>query len=196
MFKQLKTSSDELVGKIARQFPRFSPNFITILGVIPPLAFLWLLINHFYGWAIFALILTAIDSLDGAYARATNQVSAFGAVLDASLDRFSDAIIISAFSFAGLCSWPLAISLVIASFMISYIKASGGAHGLNEKSLGKGPIERVQRLVLVGIALLCYILMPYGRVGNLAVLNSIFVLLLLLSIVTILRRYRAVYRSN
>jgi formate hydrogenlyase subunit 4 len=80
--------------------------------------------------------------------------------------------------------------------MISYIKASGGAHGLNEKSLGKGPIERAQRVVLVGIALVCYILMPYGRVGNLAVLNSIFVLLLLLSIVTILRRYRAVHRSN
>lgn len=175
------------MAKIARVLPRFSPNFITILGLLPPVLFYWLVGQGRYGWALVALAATVLDSVDGAYARATGQVTKFGAVLDASLDRFSDALVISSFAFAEIVSWPMAIALVICSFLISYVKASAAANGIDTKHLSVGPIERQHRLaiIFVGLALYAWALPnPNAR----QIIPLAFIILISLSLITILRR--------
>lgn len=149
--------------------------------------------HGYFDWALLALVGTFLDSLDGAYARATNQETKFGAVLDASLDRFSDAIIISAFGFAGLISWTIVIAVLIASFLISYVRSSGTAVLMQDsKFLALGPIERTQRLAIIFIGLLLFILFPNIMIANISLLNLIFLILLAASIVTVLRRLNAV----
>jgi len=193
MIKKFKSYTDNLVSKIAQILPRFNPNFITILGLVPPILFFWFLTHNYIGWALVALVGTLFDSLDGAYARATGQVTKFGAFLDSTLDRFSDAVIISAFGFAGLISWELVIATLIFSFLISYIRSSGTFVVGDSKILALGPIERAQRLGLVFLGLLLYWLWPESLILNITFLKLVFIILLVGSVVTVGRRIWAVY---
>lgn len=195
MIKRLKSSTDAIVLKIARVLPRFNPNFITIAGVVPPILFFWLVTHNYLGWALVALAGTALDSIDGAYARATGQATKFGAVLDSTLDRFSDSVIISAFGFAGLISWPLVIATLIASFLISYIKAGAAANGQDAKLLALGPIERTQRLGMIFIGLLLNNLFPHEAFYSVPLLNLVFLILLAGSLLTVSRRFAVASRT-
>jgi archaetidylinositol phosphate synthase len=196
MVTKLKSFTDAVVLKIARKLPRFNPNFITIAGLVPPILFFWLLTHHYYDWALLALVGTLFDSLDGAYARATGQTTKFGAFLDSTLDRFSDAVIIAAFGFAGLISWELVTAILIASFLISYIRSAGMTVVGDSKILALGPIERAQRLAIVFLGLLLYWLFPTQMIFEIPLLHFIFILLLVGSAVTVWRRINAVSRTK
>jgi len=78
--------------------------------------------------ALWLLLSAACDMLDGAVARCGGLHSDFGAVLDSSLDRFSDMAIWGAcavhFALKGNVTYNLlAIAALSNAFMISYIKA-------------------------------------------------------------------------
>ena len=92
------------------------------------------------------------DMLDGAVARLSGGGSRFGAVLDATCDRFSDGAV-----FAGLTWWAAfglhrpslavaALICLVTSEVISYIKAKAEACGLSGDG---GFIERPERLIIV-----------------------------------------------
>jgi archaetidylinositol phosphate synthase len=195
MVKKLKSYTDGVVLKIARRLPRFNPNFITIAGLLPPILFFWLLAHNYFGWALLALMGTLLDSLDGAYARATGQTTKFGAFLDSVMDRLSDAIIISSFGFSGLVSWWLVIAILTSSFLISYIRSSGTTVVGDSKILALGPIERPQRLALIFVGLALSWLLPSAKLGGIPFLNLIFIFLLAASIVTVLQRIYIVYKA-
>jgi CDP-diacylglycerol--glycerol-3-phosphate 3-phosphatidyltransferase len=94
------------------------------------------------------------DLFDGAVARASNKgESKWGALLDSTLDRFSDAaIFIGALLFYIESSDPLVVVLLVAvsaSFMVSYIKAR--AESLSIACNG-GVAERSERLIIVLVA--------------------------------------------
>ncbi len=98
--------------------------------------------DFFVGVMLVSLFVLS-DLFDGAVARASNQgESKWGALLDSTLDRISDAaILIGGLLFFLESSDPLVILFVIAafaSFMVSYIKARGGEVGkIAEKDCSK-----------------------------------------------------------
>lgn len=188
MLKKVKQFSDSAISKISQGLPRFNPNFITIAGVLPPVLFFWLVTHNYFGWALLALAGTALDSIDGGYARATGQETKFGAFLDSCLDRLTDAIMISAFGFAELISWELIIAIIICSFLISYIRSAGLFIAHDSKLLAVGPIERAQRLGLIFIGLGAYTMFPEIRWLELNLLQITFVVLFALSILTVFNR--------
>jgi len=131
------------------------------------------------------------DLFDGAVARASSKgVSRWGAVLDATLDRISDAaIFIGALLFFIKTNDPLVpliIIVAVSSFMVSYIKAK--AEALNIKCDG-GVAERGERLIIVLVA--------FGLHGlDLDYAMSIGMwILALLSIITMAQRLMIVYKA-
>jgi len=131
------------------------------------------------------------DLFDGAVARAsTSGVSKFGAVLDSTLDRISDAsIYIGVLLFLIPTSdpmIPLIIIAAIASYLVSYIKAR--AESLDIACEG-GLAERSERLIIV--------LTAFGLHG--LGVEYVFVigiwLVALLSVFTVFQRVMIVYKA-
>jgi len=106
------------------------------------------------------VVLTAgfFDMLDGALARHTNQVSRFGAVLDSTLDRISEAVLLLGilifYLFFGNQS-AIGILLVclalIGAPLVSYIRARAEALGLRCEV---GFFTRAERVVVLALGLL------------------------------------------
>ena len=110
--------------------------------------------GDFFIGVIFVTLFVLSDLFDGAVARASNKgESKWGALLDSTLDRFSDAaIFIGALLFYIELSDPLVVVLLVAvsaSFMVSYIKAR--AESLSIACNG-GVAERSERLIIVLVA--------------------------------------------
>ncbi len=110
--------------------------------------------GDFFIGVIFVTLFVLSDLFDGAVARASNKgESKWGALLDSTLDRFSDAaIFIGALLFYIESSDPLVVVILVAvsaSFMVSYIKAR--AESLSIACNG-GVAERSERLIIVLVA--------------------------------------------
>jgi CDP-diacylglycerol--glycerol-3-phosphate 3-phosphatidyltransferase len=131
------------------------------------------------------------DLFDGAVARASNKgVSKWGAVLDSTLDRLSDAAV-----FIGALLFfiksddrlvPLIIVAAVSAFMVSYIKAR--AESLNIVCDG-GIAERSERLI---IALAAYAL--HGFKVDYAMAAGMWILVFL-SLITMAQRMLIVYKA-
>jgi len=117
-----------------------------------------------------------LDMIDGRIARATNQVTVFGAFFDSVVDRYSDAAL-----YFGLLVYyargnrffyvVLAAVVMISSVMVSYTRARA------ESLIGTckvGFMERPERLVLVIIGALFNRMAPV--LWGIAVLSSITVI--------------------
>src|SRR4051795_10133059 len=127
---------------------------VTITGTLGSVVAAAFLIGtgHLF-WGAFAVtLLVLLDLLDGALARARGGGSLFGAVLDSTGDRASDAAI-----FAALAWWYsgrgddrllvlLALVCLVLGVLTSYVKARAEGVGL---SADVGIVERTERLILV-----------------------------------------------
>jgi CDP-diacylglycerol--glycerol-3-phosphate 3-phosphatidyltransferase len=147
--------------------------------------------GDFFIGVIFVTLFVLSDLFDGAVARASNKgESKWGALLDSTLDRFSDAaIFIGALLFYIESSDPLVVVILVAvsaSFMVSYIKAR--AESLSIACNG-GVAERSERLVIVLVA--------YGLHGlGIAYIMAIGLwTVALLSLFTVYQRMMIVYKA-
>ena len=173
---------------IAKPFSKVHPNILSLFGIVPPILFLWLMVTGNYFWAFISLLGLFADTIDGAVARMTGKTSAFGALLDSSIDRVSDALYIVAFAAAGLVSYPLVIVALVLSYLISYIRSRAELAGNGKFVLNVGIIERPERMVAVVLALLASILFPNAIFLGANLATHIFYLLCVLSLVTIVQR--------
>jgi len=97
---------------------------------------------------------SAFDALDGIVARSRGAASDAGEMLDATVDRYADAL-----GFAGLAifyresGWRLSvvIAALVGSMMVSYVRAKGDALGI---SLPPGLMRRPERVAYLTLALL------------------------------------------
>src|SRR5204863_475926 len=112
MLSKHKNILEKNLSGVARHLHWVNPNLLTLIGIIPQVAFFFLMRSHFYGWAALALALSIFDVLDGVVARASGRVTAFGAFLDSTFDRIADFLIIWAFYVAGLVPLNLIIILL------------------------------------------------------------------------------------
>jgi CDP-diacylglycerol---glycerol-3-phosphate 3-phosphatidyltransferase len=163
---------------------RISPNLLTFLGLLVNIVAAVLFgyangANQARMFRYAGLIIIAsgfFDLVDGRVARASNQVSRFGAFFDSVVDRYSDAS-----QFLGLLVFyarggrffylVLAAVVMVSAIMVSYSRARA------ESLIGScrvGFMERPERLVLVIIGALFNVMAPVLWV--IAVLSTITVI--------------------
>ncbi|MGD7001130.1 phosphatidylinositol phosphate synthase [Corynebacterium halotolerans] len=151
------------VEPVAKFFNRagISPNAVTLLGAVITILIAVVLIPAGYlAWAaVLSGIFAAFDMVDGTMARLRGGGTKFGATLDATCDRITDGALFGAVTWWLVYSYDAHPSLVaaslvvlVASQVISYVKARGEASGF--RMVG-GLVERPERLIvgLVGVGL-------------------------------------------
>ncbi len=134
-----------------------TPNTLTWIGfALAVAAAVVIYLRHPFagGWVV--LVAGAFDMLDGALARLTNRITAFGAALDSTLDRLSEAVLLV--GIIGLSVGTdndiqamLAGGALVFSFMVSYVRARGEGLGLEMK---EGWFTRTERVIVLALGLL------------------------------------------
>jgi len=135
-----------------------SPNALTVFGFFATLAVAWVLsTGRFFLGGFLVLLAGSLDFLDGALARATGRSTKFGAFLDSTLDRFSDAAL-----FLGLLAYyasqgshyteiVLIGAALTGSLATSYTRARAEGLGLKDEV---GFFTRTERIILLAIGLI------------------------------------------
>jgi phosphatidylglycerophosphate synthase len=194
MISELKPKINPLITAIAKPFSKISPNILTLLGIVPPILFLVCMFYQQYILALVTFLGLFLDTIDGAVARMTGKSSAFGAFLDSSLDRVADSIYILGFSAAGIVRWDISATLVVLSLLISYLRSRAELAGKNAFVLNVGIIERPERMIMIFIALAGYLAFPLWQWLGFNFPEITFLLLGLLSLVTVIQRMVRAYQ--
>ena len=154
------------LGHIARglELTGISPNALTVIGFLLTLVVAGVLATGNLLLGGLLLIFAALfDTLDGALARHSNQVSVFGAFLDSTMDRYSEAITLIALIlyYANQPDGALPVVLLAltmaGSFMVSYTRARAEAVNIECK---EGFFQRTERIVVLIIGLVTGWMMP------------------------------------
>ena len=154
----------EPVGRVVAK-TRVPPNFLTILGFLFNVGVAWMISRgpDLFPIAGFLIIVAGIfDLLDGAVARHTNRVTRFGALLDSTLDRLSEAVLL--FGLLWYFVWQqdtsleviLIFAIIVGSLLISYVRARAEGLGLDAEV---GIMRRTVRILTLSIGLM---LSPFG----------------------------------
>lgn len=146
---------------------RIKPNTVTMIGFIVTIGAAVLIVtDNLLTAGIVVLLAGFFDMLDGALARLTDQTTRFGAVLDSTLDRLSEAIlllgILILFIFTGEDSalfimlgkeWSVIMVgiAILVSPMVSYVRTKAEAIGLECQV---GIFTRAERVILLALGLL------------------------------------------
>jgi len=144
---------------------RLKPNTLTWCALaISLIAAATIATNHPIIGGFLVLISGLFDILDGALARSTNQATRFGALLDSTFDRISDAILLlGLLAFYIMSGGTMEIVLVflalIASFLTSYIRARAEGIGIN---CPVGLFTRTERVIILALGLLFSPLYSYS----------------------------------
>ncbi|MCR4407734.1 MAG: CDP-alcohol phosphatidyltransferase family protein [Anaerolineae bacterium] len=148
-----------IVEPMARALARLGipPNVVTVSGFVLNIGVGIVLALGHIRWGGVCIILAAIfDALDGTLARIVGRTSRFGAFLDSTMDRFSEAVI-----FLGLLVWYtrlgarqeilLIYATIVGSQMVSYTRARAEGLGLSCKV---GILTRMERVIVLTAGLL------------------------------------------
>jgi CDP-diacylglycerol--glycerol-3-phosphate 3-phosphatidyltransferase len=142
---------DPIVTFMARY--RFSPDTLTILGMLFHFFYAWLIANGQMAWAAVTMFfLVPLDALDGSLARKLGRgQGGFGAFLDSTLDRLAEIVLFGGFIFYYVHlgnEWMLAVTYlaITGSIMVSYTRARAEALGLNAKI---GILSRLERYAVL-----------------------------------------------
>ena len=133
------------------------PNAVTFFGFGLNIVAAWALATgHFLIGGFLVLFAGVFDLLDGALARVTGKGTIFGALLDSTIDRYSEAVLLF-----GLLIYfarrhdatevMLLFATVAGSMLISYIRARAEALGLDAEV---GIMRRTVRICTLALGLL------------------------------------------
>lgn len=172
-----KSTSSRLTEPIVRFLVKthITPNTLTWLGFsIALVAAVVIATGHPFIAGFIVLAAGFFDMLDGALARHTGRVTPFGAVLDSTLDRVSEAVLLLGVLIFYLLSGNrptlgiLFVSLaLIASPLVSYLRAKGEALGIECRV---GLFTRPERVIALAIGLLASRVIDYALIIALVVI--------------------------
>ncbi len=134
-----------------------TPSAITWFGFLLTVGSAALIITgHLLAAGFVVLIAGFFDMLDGALARRTNQATRFGAVLDSTLDRLSEAVLLLGilvfYIWGGFIIGILLVGVALpSSLLVSYIRARAESLGLECQV---GLFTRPERVVVLALGLL------------------------------------------
>jgi len=136
---------------------RITPNGLTWTGfLVNVVAAALILTGHLLAAGITMIVAGLFDMLDGALARATGKVTRFGAVLDSTLDRVCEAMLLLALIFVfardNQAVWSLVTGIaLVGSILVSYIRARVEGLGVECKA---GVFTRPERVAILALGLL------------------------------------------
>lgn len=160
------------------------PDALTFTGLVVNIGAAYVIATgHFLPGGVLILIAGLFDLLDGALARFVKQTRKFGAILDSTIDRISEAAI-----FCGLLVWymlegdtlevVLIFAVLIGSFLVSYVRARAEGLGLECKV---GLFTRAERVIVLAIGLMV------GQFVDLAVVIALWILAVFVYITVVQR---------
>ncbi|HYS17343.1 MAG TPA: transglycosylase SLT domain-containing protein [Candidatus Binatia bacterium] len=146
------------IGRVLYRRLHLRPNHLTVLGLgVSLLAATAFCTGRTRGAGVLLILAGLCDFFDGALARASGQVSAFGAFLDSVIDRYSDLVVLLGIVVL-FAQMPhargaiVAMAGLIGSMMVSYTKARAESIGVR---CTVGMMERPERMIcLIAGALL------------------------------------------
>lgn len=140
-----------------------SPNTVTLLGLLIQIGVAAAIVRGDLAAAgVIGALGALFDGFDGAVARAQGRTTQFGALLDATTDRLTEALYLAPIAWLyGVAPdvverdepWVAAAALaaLVFSFLVSYVKARAEALGFECKV---GIAERAERMLLLVAGLL------------------------------------------
>lgn len=145
--------------------------------------------GRFFLGTMLIIVFVLFDLFDGTIARLSKKGSnAWGALLDSTLDRLTDAVIL------GSILWfmigeddplvPLVLLTIVLGFLISYIKARAESLGIE---CNGGLAERTERIIIVLTTV------GFAGLGVDYIMGIGFWVLAIASFVTVIQRLRIVY---
>jgi CDP-diacylglycerol--glycerol-3-phosphate 3-phosphatidyltransferase len=168
-----------------------TPNALSWSGFILALGAAALIVTGYpLAAGIVMLVAGFFDILDGALARRIKKVTPFGAVLDATLDRLSEAVILLAILAVYAIQQSLYGVLLVGvaltcSLLVSYVRARAEAQGLECKV---GIFTRAERVAILALGLLLSYFTP--------ALIIALAIIVVFSLVTIIQRVVYVWRQK
>jgi CDP-diacylglycerol--glycerol-3-phosphate 3-phosphatidyltransferase len=136
---------------------RLKPNTLTWLALaISIIAAVTIATNHLLIGGFLVLLSGLFDIMDGALARLTDQATRFGALLDSTFDRISDAVLLLGLFVlylisGGTVEMVLIFLALVGSFLTSYIRARAEGIGIN---CSVGLFTRAERVIILALGLL------------------------------------------
>ena len=165
-----------------------APKALTLIGFALTLAVAGVLATGQLLLGGVLLIFAALfDTLDGALARLTGKVTIFGAFFDSTMDRYSEAVTLSALVYYyslqpdGRVAVLLLVATLVGSLMVSYTRAR--AEGLDIECK-EGFFQRTERIVVLILGLVTGWMLP------------VLAVLALLTNVTAIQRIVSVYQKT
>lgn len=159
-----------------------TPSAVTLTGLLlsltaPCFALLGL------SWVVLVLLVVSLacDLIDGAVAKASNQASPKGALMDSVSDRVEELMFSLSLGFLGV-EWFLVMLFLGTSFLTSYLRAIASQHSINLE--GVGFMERGERGLLTAASLTLLILVSRSHAEALITLG------VFLNTVTIMQRLK------
>lgn len=132
-----------------------SPNVITMIGFLLTVGVAIVIgLGHLEIGGVLIMAAAGFDALDGTLARMMGRTSRFGAFLDSTIDRFSEAVIFLGlfiyFTIQGNAQMELILiyTTIVGSLMVSYARARAEGIGVNLKDGWLTRFERVSLLVI------------------------------------------------
>jgi len=130
-----------------------TPNVLTVIGfLLTVLVAVILATGNLLAGGLLLIFAALFDTLDGALARHSQQVTVFGAFLDSVMDRYSEAVTLFALmiffsaSAAGRMNVLLLAATLIGSLLVSYTRARAEAVNIECK---EGFFQRTERIVVL-----------------------------------------------
>jgi CDP-diacylglycerol---glycerol-3-phosphate 3-phosphatidyltransferase len=156
---RLRRAFQAPISGVARVFIHLgiSANVITFVGflinIIP--AVLIAQGNYLAGGLVF-MFSAPLDALDGAVARESGQITRFGALLDSTLDRYVESVLLGAMAYhlaqqGDELGVMLAFAALVGSLMVSYTRARSEGLLIDNKI---GYFSRVERMILMVLGLI------------------------------------------
>jgi len=184
-----KTVATSITGPLLPFLSRIglTPDILTWIGLgINIIAAGIIATNHLITGGILVLFSGLFDILDGALARFTNRSTRFGALLDSTFDRLSEAFILFGILIlyirdVHILEILLIFGVMIGSFLTSYIRARAEGLGIECKT---GLFTRAERVIILALGLM---------------LNQILIALIILAVfafVTVIQRLVHVWQET
>ena len=152
-----------------------TPDSLTWFGFLLTLfAGALIITRNLFAAGFVVLIAGFFDMLDGALARLTNRTTRFGAVLDSTLDRIAEAVILLSLLVLYAQEQSVLGSLLVGitllgSFLVSYVRARTEALGIECKA---GLFTRPERVIILALGLL-FSRIDYALITALAVIAAL-----------------------
>jgi len=147
--------TNPIVGILSKS--GITPNALTLINLALNIVAAYVIAtNHLVLGGVLVLVSGLFDLLDGALARFTKQTTKFGAILDSTVDRISEAAILCGLLIlylgrGGRLEIVLIFAVLIGSFLVSYVRAR--AEGLGWQCQ-VGLFTRAERVIVLAIGLL------------------------------------------